>query len=75
VLTSVGGLPTPITSAFQSPRAFVEASTGEAIVLDAGAQAVFLIDAGRRTARKILQPGAEWGHILRPNAFSIGSAS
>jgi hypothetical protein len=73
VLTPVGGLPTSITAAFENPRAYVETSTGETLVLDAGSHSVFLIDARRTAARKILQPGAEWGRILRPSAFSLGA--
>jgi hypothetical protein len=55
-----------------SPRAFVETSTGLALVLDGRAQEVFAIDAGRSTTRRVIRVGTELGHILRPTGFALG---
>src|SRR5436853_3776158 len=74
ILHPVSALPALITATFQEPRAYVETSTGESLVLDAGAHTVFLIDAKRTGAKKLLTIGGEWGHILKPSAFALGSS-
>ena len=50
----------------------METSTGEAIVLDAAAQTVYAVDAGRSRIRRIIDVGVEAGHIIRPNGFALG---
>jgi hypothetical protein len=72
VLRPIGALPLRLVEDIQSPRAFVETSAGEAIVLDAAAQTVYAVNAGRTRARRIIDVGVEAGHIIRPNGFSLG---
>lgn len=73
ILTPTRPLPAHLSAALDRSRACVENSKGELLVLDAGAHAVFSIDAKRATLRRVIAPGAEWGHILKPSAFAIGS--
>jgi hypothetical protein len=72
VLRPTGALPVRLVEDIESPRAFVETSTGEALVLDASAQAVYAIDAARTRVRRIISVGVEAGHIIRPNGVSMG---
>jgi hypothetical protein len=51
VLRPIGALPLRLIGDIQSARAFVETSTGEAIVFDARAQAVYALDAARTRSR------------------------
>jgi hypothetical protein len=70
-LRPIGALPLPLVEDIQSPRAFVETSTGEAIVLDGAAQTVYAVNAARTRVRRIIDVGVEAGRIIRPTGFSL----
>ena len=72
VLRPIGALPLRLIGDIQSARAFVETSTGEAIVFDARAQAVYALDAARTRSRRIIDVGVEAGHIIHPSGFALG---
>lgn len=72
VLHSTGKLPARLVQSIQSPRGFVETSTGVALVLDAGTQSVHAIDAARSRSERIIEVGKEPGHILNPSGFALG---
>lgn len=71
-LRSTGKLPARLIENIENPRAYVETSRGVALVLDAGAQAIYAIDAARTTTRRIVQVGTEPGHLMSPSGFSLG---
>jgi hypothetical protein len=73
VLTSVDALPAHLAIGFTEPAAFVRTASGEYLVFDRRAQAVYAIDAARTAARKIVEIGEERGRIIRPTAFAPGA--
>ncbi len=70
VLTSSDALPARIAAGFSEPAAFVQSASGQYLVLDRRAQAVYSIDRERTTATRIVQVGPERGRIIRPTAFA-----
>jgi hypothetical protein len=72
VLSPIASLPTRLVATFQTPQAFAETTTGEQLVLDAGAHALYAVDPTRTRSRRIVQVGAEPGRILQPHAFALG---
>src|SRR5579862_9232515 len=72
LLRPTGALPVDLVSRFLDPVAFVETSTGEAIVLDRKAGAVYSIDAARTTVRRLLQAGADASGLMTPGALTLG---
>lgn len=71
VLTATGGIPAHIAGAFQEPTAFQQAKTGRYYIFDRRAHAVFGVDPGTETPRKLIQIGFEEGRILQPTAFDL----
>ena len=71
VLQSTGGLPAHLAGVFLQPLAFARAADGTSFVFDSRAHAVFRIDAGGSTARKIVDIGLEEGRLLEPSAFDL----
>lgn len=71
VLRSTGGLPAHLAGMFQQPLAFERAADGTSFVFDSRAHAVFRIDPGDATARKIVDIGFEEGRLLEPSAFDL----
>jgi hypothetical protein len=72
ILRATGSLPARLVENIESPRAFVETSTGVALVLDSGAQAIYAINAARSASRRVVQVGTEPGHLMSPSGFSLG---
>ena len=72
ILDSIGALPARFTATFQHATAFAETATGELLVLDAGAHALYAIDTGRSRVKRVVPLGGEPGHILKPGAFALG---
>jgi hypothetical protein len=66
-----GGLPAHIVGRFEEPIGFVQASTGEFLVLDRRAHTVYLIDAGKRAARKVIEIGLERGSVVSPGVLAL----
>jgi hypothetical protein len=69
VLTSVGGLPPEIVGVYRDPATFQQTSSGQYLVFDRRAHAVFGIDAGKTTTWKLVDIGEEAGRVLDPTAF------
>jgi hypothetical protein len=70
-LDSTGGLAARFTGTFKHDTAFVETTGGEALVLDAGAHAIYSINGARSQMKEIVHVGGEPGHILKPTAFAL----
>lgn len=71
VLDAIGALPAHITGRFQDPIAWVEASSGESLVLDRRTHRVYGVDRARTRVRTVLEIGGEGGKLLRPAALSL----
>lgn len=67
-----GALPANLVSTFLDPASFVETSTGEAIVLDHRASAVYGIDPTRESVHRLLRAGTDPTGLLRPTALALG---
>jgi hypothetical protein len=66
---SIGGLAAHIAAAFDEIAACQTTPSGEFIVFDRRAHAVFTVARGADAPRRIVQIGAEPGRILMPTAF------
>src|SRR6187402_3505589 len=71
VLTATSALPAHLAGTFADPIGFVQAMTGQYLVLDRRAHTVYLIDAKQTTATQVLQVGFEQGRLLGPAALAI----
>ena len=71
VLHAVAALPAHIAGRFEDPIGFVRARTGESVVLDRRAHAVYTIDATQTAARRVLQVGFEQGRIVGPGVLAM----
>ena len=69
VLQSVGGLPPEIVGVYREPAVFQQLSSGQYLVFDRRAHAVFGVDAGKTTTWKLVDIGEEPGRVLDPSAF------
>jgi len=72
ILASVAALPPHLIDQLTEPIGFVQASTGEYLVLDRRQHTVYGIDASRERMRRVVQIGRETGEVLRPAAIAIG---
>lgn len=72
ILEATDGLPAGIMSRFQDPVGFVQASSGDYLVLDRRAHTVFAIDRHQASVRKLLQVGFEGGSVLQPGVLALG---
>jgi hypothetical protein len=68
VLSSIGGLPPEIVGVYREPAAFQQLSSGQYLVFDRRAHAVFGVDAGKTTTWKLVDIGQEPGRVLDPSA-------
>lgn len=66
---AVGGLTAHIAAAFDEIAACQTTPSGEFIVFDRRAHAVFTVPRGADAPKKIVQIGAESGRIIQPTAF------
>ena len=71
VLEAIDGLPAGVMSRFQEPVGFVQANSGEYLVLDRRAHTVFVIDRLHASVRKLLQVGFEGGSLLQPGVLAL----
>jgi hypothetical protein len=71
ILRATGGLPAHIAESFDEPIGFAEATTGQSIVLDRRAHVVYIIDAAKKAATKLIQIGYEQGKILGPGVLAL----
>jgi hypothetical protein len=70
VISSVDALPAHIATSFNDPIAFAQTASGQYLVLDRRAQAVYAIDRGRNEATRLVSIGEERGRIIRPSALA-----
>lgn len=68
-LMATGGLPAHLVGIFEEPIAFQALADGRQLVFDRRAHAVYVVDALRRAATKIVQVGSEDGRVLGPVAM------
>jgi hypothetical protein len=68
-LTSIGGLPPEIVGVYRDAAVFQQVSSGQYLVFDRRAHAVFGVDAGKTTTWKLVDIGQEPGRVLDPSAF------
>lgn len=66
---AAAGLPAHLAGIFEEPIAFQEVADGRQIVFDRRAHAVYVVDATRTAATKIVQVGREEGRVLGPVAM------
>jgi hypothetical protein len=71
VLKSVSTLAPDVVGQFREPIGFKQTANGEYYVFDRRAHAVYSVDAGGRTSRKLVQIGAEDGRVIEPSAFDV----
>lgn len=74
LLTSVGGLPPHIVGVFEEPINLQQDAAGAYFVLDRRGQAVYFIDAGRTSAKVVVQIGQEQGRVIQPFGFDLAPA-
>ncbi len=70
VLSSSDALPAHMGSGFRDAAAFAETKSGQYLVFDRRAQAVYSIGRERSEATPIVLVGPERGRIIRPTAFA-----
>ena len=71
VLRSISGLPAHIVGLFRDPIGFKQTANGDYYVFDRRGHTVYAVDADGRTARKLVQIGAEDGRLIEPSAFDV----
>jgi hypothetical protein len=71
ILHSVGGIPAHLAGLFLEPANFQRGPAGEYFIFDRRAHTVFIVDAGKSGARKVVQIGHEEGRIIEPGAFDL----
>ena len=71
MLRSISTLAPEVVGLFREPIGFKQSASGDYYVFDRRAHAVYLVDAGGRTGRKLVQIGAEDGRVIEPNAFDV----
>jgi hypothetical protein len=71
VLKSVSTLAPDIVGQFREPIGFKQTANGDYYVFDRRAHAVYSVDAGGSTSRKLVQIGAEDGRVIEPSAFDV----
>jgi hypothetical protein len=69
VLTSVGGLPPEVVGVYRDAAVFQQVLSGQYLVFDRRAHAVYGVDAGKTTTWKLVDIGEEPGRVLDPSAF------
>ena len=73
VLRSVNTLAPDVVGQFREPLGFKQTASGDYYVFDRRAHAVYSVDEGGRTSRKLVQIGAEDGRVIEPSAFDVAS--
>jgi hypothetical protein len=70
---ATGSLPAHVAAAFDEMAACTLSSTGEYMIFDRRAHAVYTIAKGAEAPKRIVQIGSETGRIIRPTAFNSAS--
>jgi hypothetical protein len=74
VLKPIAALPIAIATALPEPIAFVETSSGDEVILDRKQSSLFLVDAARADARRIVGSGPGPSGLTSPSALALSSA-
>jgi len=69
VLKSVNTLAPDVVGQFREPIGFKQTANGDYYVFDRRGHAVYSVDAGGRSSRKLVQIGSEDGRVIEPSAF------
>jgi hypothetical protein len=72
---AVGGLPAHVAGAFDEIAACHILPSGEYVVFDRRAHAVYTFARGAQEPKRIVQIGSERGRIIRPTAFDSAADS
>ena len=67
---ATGSLPAHVAAAFDEMAACTLSATGEYVIFDRRAHAVYTIPKGAEVPKRIVQIGSETGRIIRPTAFN-----
>jgi hypothetical protein len=73
ILKASGGLPAHIVAKFSEPIGYVEASNGEAIVLDRRAHILYAVNRARTAVRTLVNVGLEKGAVVAPGALAMAA--
>ena len=73
ILKAGGGLPAHVVAKFGEPIGYVEASNGEAIVLDRRAHIVYAVNRARTAVRLLVNVGLEKGAVVAPGALAMAA--
>jgi hypothetical protein len=71
ILRSIGGLPPHIVGMFDEPLGFQQTPNGPYYVFDRRGHSVYMVDADRTAARKLIEIGQEQGRIIQPRGFDV----
>lgn len=71
VLKSIGALPPHIVGLFREPIGFEQTALGDYFVFDRRGHTVYSVDQAGGAAQKLVQIGAEDGHVIEPSAFDV----
>ena len=71
ILRSVDALAPHVVGLFRDPIGFKQTANGDYYVFDRRGHTVYAVDADGRTARKLVQIGAEDGRLIEPSAFDV----
>lgn len=70
-LRPVGGLPAHLCGQFREPVAFVQASSGEYLILDRRQHTISKVDKARTRLDTLMRAGMEKGNVLQPAVLSL----
>lgn len=74
VLRSIGGLPPHIVGLFEEPLSYQQAPGGAYYVFDRRGHSVWMVDAAKKTAARLVEVGPEAGRIIQPRGFDTSPA-
>jgi hypothetical protein len=72
-IRSIGGLPPHIVGLFEEPLGFQQTAGGPYYVFDRRGHTVYSVDAGRKSALKLIEVGQELGRIIQPRGFDTSA--
>ncbi len=73
-LRPVAALPAEMCGALREPTAFVQASTGEYLILDRRQHTISSVNKARTRITTVMRAGMEKGNVLQPAAMSLTAA-
>jgi hypothetical protein len=70
-LKAINSLAPHVVGLFREPIGFKQTANGEYYVFDRRGHTVYAVDAGKTSATKLVQIGAEEGRLIEPSAFDV----